>query len=370
VIAVRFLAIAGLLSSGCFYLDPIVERPRIGLRVVEPEVGAPFRGGTMTITTRPTREGQLEGTFAWRAFACASLDTATCSDAAFETSDRAIWELRIPGFVDNSEVPVQAILVTLDARDVRGVLALAEELYPIANQSPALELRKVAHSFTVGAPIDVFAKYGDPDDGPAGVTLEWSVFTPNTQPAYTFDDLVLLKDPVGSDRTEGRQLIAQGSGEWEVAVVARDRLGETLERRMAITVAADRPPCLAQSQPLAPPDGASLPVTEPTVFQVQRVDDDLDAHPQVVGHPAFGSPAFTWSILRPDAADRELLSGATGNSIDFDPSAFTPGDIVELRVEIFDRNRTALPCPDSVPTCSVISQPACLQRQTWRVEVR
>jgi hypothetical protein len=40
-----------------------------------------------------------------------------------------------------------------------------------------------------------------------------------------------------------------------------------------------------------------------------------------------------------------------------------------MRVEIFDRKSTPIPCADGLATCA-ISQPACIQRQTWRVEVR
>jgi hypothetical protein len=39
-------------------------------------------------------------------------------------------------------------------------------------------------------------------------------------------------------------------------------------------------------------------------------------------------------------------------------------------VEIADRNNTAITCADASPTCSVISDNSCLQRLTWRVEVR
>jgi hypothetical protein len=167
-----------------------------------------------------------------------------------------------------------------------------------------------------------------------------------------------------------RRFVAHGPGEWTVAVTARDTLGEQTELTVPIVVAEDRPPCLAQWQPIVPPEAATLPIAAPTVFQVSQVTDDLDAHPQVTGDPIFGRPEFAWSILRAGSPVREPLVGAIGNTVDFDPRAFTPGDLVELRVEIFDRKRIAIPCVDNAPTCSVISQPTCLQRLTWRLEVR
>ena len=106
------------------------------------------------------------------------------------------------------------------------------------------------------------------------------------------------------------------------------------------------------------------------MFQVPLVGDDLDAYPPIQGATQFGTTVFAWSILPPGATVRQTLAGATGNAIALDPAAFTPGDVVELRVEIFDRHHTALPCDDSAATCSITASPSCLQRQTWRVEVR
>jgi hypothetical protein len=82
---------------------------------------------------------------------------------------------------------------------------------------------------------------------------------------------------------------------------------------------------------------------------------------------------FSWSILPPGASTRQPLA-VTGNQVALDPASYSPGDIVELRVEIADRamilNNTAISCADNIPTCSVISDASCIQRQTWRVEVR
>ena len=72
----------------------------------------------------------------------------------------------------------------------------------------------------------------------------------------------------------------------------------------------------------------------------------------------------------PGQSTHQRVAGANGNSLAFDPAAYALGDVVELRVQIYDRSATPISCADSEQACSVISQPACLQRQTWRVEVR
>ena len=369
---VRSLAALGLLLTGCVYLDPINQRPSV---TIDPQSsGLVHRGDLVTLMADyddPENDG---GSFAWSAFACADESDAHhdvgCDTEPFYTGTLVTAALAVPVTLAGG-TPAQAIRVVLEARDSRGALAQTRLVLPVIDALPTLELRKSARSYTIGTPIDLFAKYGDPDDGPAKVALAWQVFTPNTQPTFTFTDLAVPQDAADPAHvTAGKTLVPQGIGEWTVQVTARDPLGEMTEQPIAITVAADQPPCLAEWQPIVPPAGETLPVTEPTLFQVPLVDDDLDVYPPVPGDPLLGTTTFAWSILPPGAAARQLLVGATGNSVDFDPSAFTPGQIVELRVEIFDRAHPTLPCADDLAVCSVSAQPGCIQRQTWRVEVR
>ena len=109
-------------------------------------------------------------------------------------------------------------------------------------------------------------------------------------------------------------------------------------------------------------------MSEPTLFQVHVVADDLDPYP-TIDDPYLLPTKFTWSLLAPGST-RQVLTGVSGNSVALDPASFQPGDIVELRVEIYDRTNDAITCADGVATCSVIGDNNCLQRQTWRVEVR
>ena len=363
----------GLLLTGCIYLDPINQRPSIGLH--QQPSGLVHRGDHVTLVADYDDPEGGQGFYTWHVYACADEAVARhgagCDDAPFYTGTLATAEFDVRVALLTSDAPVQAIRVLLEARDNRGALAQGLEVYPVGNAAPTLDLRKSARSYTIGTPIDVFAKYGDADDGPAKIDLAWQVFTPNTQPTFTFTDLAVPQDANDPAHvTAGKTLVPQGIGEWDVQVTARDPLGQATEQHLAITVAPDQPPCLAEWQPIVPPAGETLPVTEPTLFQVPLVDDDLDVYPPVPGDPVLGTTTFAWSILPPGATARQLLAGATGNSIDFDPSAFTPGQIVELRVEIFDRAHPTLPCADDLAVCSVSAQSSCIQRQTWRVEVR
>jgi len=368
---VRIVASIALLLTGCVFIDPINQRPSIGIQ--QQTIRIVHRADHITLVANYDDPEGREGTYSWHVFPCADpgdAGHAVGCDGAFYTGTQSIAEFDVPLVLD-SAAPVQAIRVTLEARDDRGAIAQGLEVYPVENALPTLELRKSAHSYTVGAPIKLFAKYGDLDDGPANVELDWKVFSPNTQPAFTFTDLAVPQDATDSAHiTAGKTLVTQGTGEWTVQVTTRDPLGAIAMQPVMITVAADQPPCLAQWQPIVPPNGATLPVSDPTVFQVPLVNDDFDVYPPVPGDPVLGTTTFAWSIKTPGAPARQPLTGATGNSIDFDPSAFTPGDIVELRVEIFDRTYTTVQCPDGDAVCSMGSNPGCIQRQTWRVEVR
>jgi hypothetical protein len=243
------------------------------------------------------------------------------------------------------------------------------KLYIVDDAPPTLELREDAHSLTVGVPIDLFALYGDLDDPLDNLDFTWQVVAPVTQPPIVLDPVITTSDV--SHKLAQSRLVPTANGTWDIkaTVTVRGDPASATERHLTFDVLPDRPPCLVQSRPILPPPGAALPITEPTVFQIAVVDDDLDSYPPLSSDPLFGTTAFAWSILRPGASVRQPLVGATGNAIDFDPAAFSPGDRVELRVEIFDRNHTTIPCADGAATCSIAGD-GCLQRQTWQLEAR
>jgi len=367
-------ATVAVLGSGCFYFDPINQRPSIGIH--QSSSDTVHRGDVVVLEARYNDPDGTGGTLRWAAFACTQVSDASgsiCDGQQFFTGTDPTAALVVP-LRRASGVPVEAVRVVLAASDDRGAAAnpTQELVIPVSDASPTLELRKVSrHGYVAGIPIDLFGKYGDADDGPARVALAWQVFTPSTQPDYTLVDLAVpvdANDP--AHVTAGKTLTPQGIGEWDVQVTATDPVGVASLQHLAITVAADRPPCLAQWQPSVPPAGATYPVTQRTLFQVPLVDDDLDVYPPAHGDPVLGTATFAWSILVPGAPARERLVGATGNALDFDPAAFSPGNIVELRVEAFDRSHPTTACDDSLPTCPVVSQPGCTQRLTWRLEIR
>lgn len=368
-------AAASVLLTGCFYVDPIVPPPHVTIQVAPP--GLLQRDGVVTLAAHLDPNSR-PGTYDWQVFACLDFDQSAhqCdSDAFFSSPASDILPLNdsvnftIPP-ATQSGGKTQAIQVQLDARSDRGARAARDDNsdFAVGDAPPVLQLTTRSHSLAVGAPIDLLVTYSDPDDALDDVALAW---TPTAPGPYTLDDLTVPQDPGDmKHRTAGKRLTPGAPGSWDVEVDARDPEGTTTTHHFSLTVVPDRPPCLQQWLPIVPPAGATLPVSAPTVFQVPLVDDDLDAYPPITDAPQFGATTFAWSILPPGAAQRQTLVGATGNAVELDPAAFTPGDVVELRVEIFDRQHIALPCDDAAATCSIASSDSCIQRQTWRVEIR
>ena len=370
------LAVACLVLTGCFYIDPINRRPRVDpitCRVVNSDDRACANNAYLHHDDQVElaavvfdSDGEVsKATYDWTANACSDVDAAQCDPVAYFSSHDVAPTVGWP----NSLAGVRSIRINVDVRDDRGALVSQTAKFYV-NDPPTLELHTAARLHAVGAPMVLTSTYGDLDEGPMDLQVVWDVVSPIVEPPATLEDVASAAEVDPTKRTVSKRLVPSVAGTWEIRVTATDRLRETTTQHLVFDVGPDQPPCLAQVQPIVPPDGAALPIVEPTVFQVPLVDDELDGYPRRSSDPAFGTTTFAWSILRPGASARQPLIGATGNSLDFDPAAFTPGQRVELRVEIFDRNHAAVLCADAAPTCATADRPACLQRQTWRVEVR
>ncbi len=377
----RFWILCALVS-GCIYTDPINQRPSIGIKRKAP-TGEVFRGSAVTLEANyHDPEGQIVF-FQWRAYACtdatpdASGARPGCDATPFFTGVLETADFDVPSRRADADVPVAQVIALLQAQDDYGATSkpTQELLLPISNAVPKVVLRKDSrYNYVKGTDIRIYAAISDIDDGPLAPTLEWKVFSPQSQPTFAFEDLVppVPQDPMHPEiRQLGKRFHPDAIGDYEIQLDATDPLGGTFMDHLTISVVDDTPPCLRQLAPIVAPPGTALPLTEPTLFRVDIVEDDLDPFP-ATSDPVLGTPHFFWSILPPGASTRQSLS-ATGNAVPLDPTNYQPGDIVELRVEIGDRNTFAnrpLGCAESAATCAIGTDTTCLQRQTWRVEVR
>lgn len=364
----RLLPLILLLLPGCFYVESFNQRPSVQIVNTADDVQ---RGDTVRLTANANDPDGQPIEFQWRLYLCTdAADFATCDDDPQFSGIEDEFVFTVPS-VRANQTPVESLLAVLEGIDDHGATAKPDDrlIIPVGNADPVLSLRENSrYRFVEGTPIDLYASYGDADDTGANVTLAWEVQPPNVTPYELVDLGPDVVDPDDDKRLlDSRTISPAIDGNWVINVTATDPLGASTTEDFEITVVPDHVPCLDQWSPSAPVT-ATLPVSEPTLFQIPIVGDDLDRYPTIPNDPIYGQTTFSWSI-KVGAGPRQPL-GVTANSIPFDPAGYDPETIVELRVEIFDRNATPIACSDGDRTCSVIADPMCIQRQTWHVEVR
>lgn len=344
-------------AGGCFYLEDINHRPAIEIvRVTETAIE---RGSEVKLRATVFDPDAQRVSLSWRAYACAET-TEACDEAPyFESSDEEPSVL-VP-LRTESQRPVQHLRVTLTAVDDRGARALPEQRLEldVVNAVPRLVgPQPVGNRMAVGMPLQLRVQRTDTDDLAASVQLTWKVFGPagTSHPP-------LRQLPSSDPEIDNQELIPDVIGPWLIEVTATDPAGGTTTAQRALVITGDLPPCVLALSPAAT---APLLLDQPRRLSVLVVEDDFDPFPALPG----GGARFSWSLLAPSrGAARQPLTGTAGSFVELDPAAFMPGEIVELRVEVADRIARALPCADGAAQCS-IQENACMQRQTWRLEVR
>ncbi|HEX7703427.1 MAG TPA: hypothetical protein VF403_21955, partial [Kofleriaceae bacterium] len=313
--------------------------------------------------------------YQWRAYACNQTgDVQTCDKTESDSGVDHEFKPFIPTkFLDqpDTQLELNTLHITLEGRDSYGATARPSQVLDLSvgDAAPTLMLRKdPRHTYVVNVPIGIYAQIGDPDNDLSQITLgnPWLA----EGPALADNQMLTATQDTMDPSRFAAQFTPNAIGDWTIDVTATDPSQVSTQTLLPIHVDLDHAPCLAQWDPTATSvPNTTIPITDPTLFQVLVVSDDLDPYPSLPNDQIFGTTEFHWSIV-PPGGTRQALSGVTGSGVALDPDSYTPGDIVELRVEIQDRNHTAVNCPDTDLTCSVISDQSCLQRLTWRVEVR
>ncbi|MBV8760530.1 MAG: hypothetical protein JO257_24780 [Deltaproteobacteria bacterium] len=368
------VAVAGLVP-GCFYTEPLNQRP--SARIDGQPSAVVYRGDHVDLSAESNDPDNDPLAYKWRAYACTDAQLGVgaaggCDQVPYLQGLLKTFSFDVPRLRATGD-PAQSVLVDLEVSDTHEATAkpIQQLIIPLGDRGPTVVASKAFHrAYVVDQPVNIFAAVGDPDDGimppPA---LAWTVFSPASQPAFTLTDIANVPaDPMHPELAQfGKVLVPHGAGSWDVQIVATDPLGMTAMTDVPIDVFADRPPCLEQVAPIVPPTGQTYPLDQATQFQALVVDDDLDVYP-ASGDPITGLTTFSWTILPPGGTTRVPVS--TTNHVLVDPASYAPGDIVEVRVEVNDRNNRSLAgCAANAPTCSLTGD-ACIQRQTWRVEVR
>ena len=346
-------------------MDSINERPSAEIaRVGDGEV---FRGAELMVRAVVDDPDRDEYELSWRAQACDGAPGGpgvVC--AALATGTDPLFTFTVPSRV--GERPTLEVFVDLGVVDVHGAAARPGQRLelPVGNRPPEAEVqldgREIEGQFPPRVPITVNALGADPDGD--HVTLSWQLFPASTSRP---EDVVFETAAVQPMTGEAYTLVPDVEGEWIVRVTANDGI-ETRATDTPILVRPDHAPCLGATEPST---GGTVLATAPRRFAVLVVADDLDVFPAPrPGDPDLLPATFAWS-MRPAGAGGAFTAISDAASIDFDPAAFAPGDRVELRVEIDDRNlRSFASCAPDAPTCSLEPPASCRQRKTWIVEVR
>jgi hypothetical protein len=363
--------ITSLALGGCFYIDPINQRPSLDIK--QDDVDPIFRGDTVSFTAVVVDPDDHGVDLTWHVYLCTDATTfADCDSESAFPGDKRSFSFTVPLTRLDGHRPVEGIRIVLDGVDDHGAAAKPPDQLqlPVLDRNPDLVLQKNSvykqpnTQFVVGMPIDFSAVYGDGDDTLDSLAIDWTVFPPqNVTPDFTDAP---IDSPPGK-RQVAKILRPQVTGEWIVQAVVTDPAGNKMMRSETASVIPDAPPCIISPAPLVPgPTDPDLPVMDPTLFQV-KVSDDLDSYPKSVNGAEYREATFVWTILAP-GNPRTVIG--TGPNVLFDPSVYAPMTHVELRVEIQDRKQIPVNCPAGDATCAAGGNTSCIQRQTWRVEAR
>ena len=286
----------------------------------------------------------------------------------------------IPGFDPTYRVALAAdangeVCVTLTVADAHGATVSAPpQTVTIENHPPVAQIVVQQPSLNPRGEYDLYSSLRlsggssyDPDGDP--VIPSWDlVSAPPMSPSSSVK--LLPCAPQGSDQPDAPLNLAICFGPvvipglYQIQLIASDPLVSGTPARVALTVSADRPPCITET---TPPNPVARLVWDPAVsktFTVLHVDDDGDAFPSP-GLPPFGSASFAWSLRRNTEAWQAIAGFETLSEVTIPGGNYASGDQVAVRVEVGDRvaAHDLLSCGDA-DICPV----DCPQRVTWTVD--
>jgi hypothetical protein len=351
---------AGAMAS-C-YADPI-NRPPVDVNI---NVPSPIRRGQESTFTTSAHDPDDDGlTYAWSsAPGPCEVTTPAPGIPSFDPT----YRVALAGDADGK------VCVTLTVTDAHGAtVAAPPQTVTIENHPPVAQIVVQQPGLNARGEYDLFSSFRlssstsyDPDGDPVTPSWDWV----STPPGSTVPSVPPPCAPQGSDQPGLPLNVAvcfgpvEIAGLYQVELVASDPLVAGTPAHVALTVSADRAPCITDTMPSNP---AARLVWDPAVsktFAVLHVDDDGDSFP-TVGPPPLGSPSFAWSLRRNAEAWQTIAGFETQSQVTIPGGNYASGDEVAVRVEVRDREpaHDLLGCGDA-DVC-----PAdCPQRVTWTVD--
>ena len=159
---IRLMVLASVLS-GCFYTDPINQRPSIAIHQSAP--GDPVARGMQdvvfnAVTNDP--DGDVVAV-AWRAYAC---DHTACDATEFQSgADTAFRIVEVP-LTNAAGTSYDTLEIRLEGHDALGATAKPSQTLDIHldDAAPAIQMRADPRPAVTDAAIGVYALVTDADD--------------------------------------------------------------------------------------------------------------------------------------------------------------------------------------------------------------
>jgi hypothetical protein len=353
-------------AGGCFYGDPINERPSAD---IARQTDNPVRGGTIAVAAEAYDPDGDYTYRAWTAWAYSGDQRA----AEPQTGTEIVFNADVPAFLDPDNLmgPVDRMVIELVVTDEHNARAVPTQTLEIdiGNAPPEIELQAQGHtyrgSYPVVMPMKVVGIKSDPDDTAAAVVVFEDDLFAEEGTTREGSSLMLVEE---TDTQVVWDVVVDEAGVWEVVVTVRDSVGAEFQDVESIPFALDQWPCIGAAEPAFPPEGADVILDQRRRFAVLSVEDDLDLWPPPPPSMYLDAATFRWWLGSPATGGALVpLDGVDGAEVWLDPALYTPGDQLELRVEAVDSEDRDL-CDSALGTCEAL--PGCAQRRTWTVEVR
>jgi hypothetical protein len=248
---IRLLVLASVLS-GCFYTDPINQRPSVSIH----HNGAVARGDTdvefSAITNDPDGDSVAVG---WRAYAC---DGTACDAVEFQSGIDTEFKIKQVPLTNAAGTSYDTLEIRLEGHDALGATAKPSQTLDIHldDAAPQIAMRADPREVVTDAPIGIYALVTDPDDSVTDTPghpypVVWSVTPPPTTQDPSELTAIQIAGNDAEHRQEGRMFTPHGVGDWTIHVTATDPLLAEASQDLMVHANADQLPCLAQWAPAA-----------------------------------------------------------------------------------------------------------------------
>ncbi|MBT8495086.1 MAG: hypothetical protein KJO07_18720 [Deltaproteobacteria bacterium] len=355
------------LATGCLYTDTINAPPRAALELTDPNAATGFRrGDTISYNADKSADPDDDALFYdFEAEACAENYCLPIDELA---ADRVQLSYLIPYRVGPDGPPTTRVRTYLTVTDGRGAFATTFE-DEILDTEPRLVVQvapsaREDNTYAVDEEIIISARVDGGELASEDFELDWTI---SDRPSSSQTDQLVFEEltgPMVLDPTY--RLVPDVAGAWEVTVTATDSSGESTAESKTVVVVGDQPACITVETPSVSLTHLLQTTDAPRVFEVIEVVDEFDPFP----YDDYSQLEFRWLVSENGSAFTEV--GATAGSFTINPALYSPGDDLEVRVEILDASRDGAGwpgCADDQASCSEAGD-GCTQRQTWTVGIR